>query len=318
MATTTLNLRGGAPRKAAHISSEDRSHRVRLRLAWTLAMASVTALSVYGFSYYRLSLEERPLSPLHALLRPGGSIGLRLGMLGFGLFCILFLYPIHKRVKWLAQIGKTRHWLDFHVLVGVTAPIVITFHASFKTSGIAGIAYWIMIAVALSGFIGRYIYAQIPRRLNAAQLTFGELEAQAAELAGALQEQNVIRADEVAALLRVPSPEEVRGMPLIVVLWNILFLDLTRPLRVSRLRRRGLHGFELVTTLGGLRASRHQEFESVIATVQRQSWLRGKMAFLQRVQQVFDLWHVVHRPFSYSFVILVAVHIGVVLMMGYY
>lgn len=317
MATTLLNLRGNAPNRTRSID-EDAWHNVRLRWTWALAIVTVAALSVYGFSYYRLGLEERPLSPLHSLLRPSGTIGLRLGMLGLGLFCILFLYPVRKRVKWLAQIGKTRHWLDFHVLVGVTAPILITFHASFKVAGIAGVAYWIMIAVAISGFIGRYIYSQIPRRLNAAQLTFGELEAQAAELTTALQDQNLIRVDEVAPLLRVPLPEEVRGMPFLVVLWNILCLDLTRPVRVSRLRRRALHGLELVTTLGGLRASRREEFEAVIASVQKQSWLRAKMAFLERVQQVFYLWHVVHRPFSYSFVILVAVHIVVVLMMGYY
>jgi hypothetical protein len=316
MATTLLN-RDRAPNVKRPVN-EDTWHHVRLRLAWALAIISLATLSVYGFSYYRLSLEERPLSPLHSLLRPSGSIGLRLGMLGLALFCVLFLYPIRKHVKWLAKIGKTRHWLDFHVLVGIAAPVLVTFHASFKLAGIAGVAYWIMIAVAVSGFVGRYIYAQIPRRLNAAQLTSGELESQAAELTAALQDQNLIRADEVAPLLRVPSPEEVRDMPFLAVLWNILSLDLTRPVLVSRLRRRALHGFELVTTLGGLRSSRHKDFEAVIASVQRQSWLRAKMAFLQRVQQVFHLWHVVHRPFSYSFVILVAVHIGVVLMMGYY
>jgi hypothetical protein len=317
MATTLLNLKN-TPRKAARPVNEDGGHQVRLRLAWALAVTTICALSIFGFSYYTLSLEERPLSPLHALLRPSGSIGLRLGMLGFGLFCVLFVYPIRKRIKWLAQIGKTRHWLDFHVLVGITAPVLITFHASFKMSGIAGIAYWIMIAVALSGFVGRYIYAQIPRRLNAAQLSFGELETQAAELAEALERQKLIRADELAPLMRAPTRDEVRRMPLIAVLWNIWCMDLARPLRVSRLRRRALHGFELVTTLGGLRASRHEDLEAVIATVQRQSWLRAKMAFLERVQQVFHLWHVVHRPFSYSFIVLVAIHVGVVLMMGYY
>jgi hypothetical protein len=175
-----------------------------------------------------------------------------------------------------------------------------------------------MIAVALSGFIGRYLYAQIPRSLNMAQLSFGELESQAAQLAEALERQALIRADEIAPLLRAPSAEEVRRMPLLTVLWTILSMDLARPFLVSRLRRRVLTGAEVVTTLGGLRASKHHEFEAVIASVRRQSWLRGKMAFLERVQQVFHLWHVVHRPFSYSFVALVAIHITVVLLLGYF
>jgi hypothetical protein len=32
---------------------------------------------------------------------------------------------------------------------------------------------------------------------------------------------------------------------------------------------------------------------------------------------VFHLWHVIHRPFSYSFALLAVIHIAVVTMMGY-
>jgi hypothetical protein len=33
---------------------------------------------------------------------------------------------------------------------------------------------------------------------------------------------------------------------------------------------------------------------------------------------MFHLWHVIHRPFSYSFAILACVHIGFALFIGYY
>ena len=162
----------------------------------------------------------------------------------------MFLYPIRKRWRWLGSIGKTRHWLDFHVLVGITAPILITFHASFKLRGLAGMAYWIMIAVALSGFIGRYMYAQIPRSLNADQIAFGELEQQAANLALELERQELFRPEEIAPLLNVPSPKEIRAMPLVKVLSTLMRLDLSRPFLVSRLRRRVLSGSEIVDHAG--------------------------------------------------------------------
>ena len=92
-------------------------------------------------------------------------------MLGVTLFCFLFLYPIRKKWPWLGRIGKTKHWLDFHVLLGITAPVVVTLHSSFKLRGIAGVAYWIMMAVSISGFIGRYLYAQIPRSLSATEMS---------------------------------------------------------------------------------------------------------------------------------------------------
>ena len=42
------------------------------------------------------------------------------------------------------------------------------------------------------------------------------------------------------------------------------------------------------------------------------------MLFLKRIEDVFHLWHVVHRPFSYSFAVLVVAHITVALLLGYY
>ena len=185
-------------------------------------------------------------------------------MLGFGLYCVLFLYPLRKRVKWLGKIGKARHWHDFHVLIGILAPILITLHASFKLAGVAGVSYWIMIAVALSGFVGRYIYAQIPRSLNAVELTMGELSSQVTELTAQLARQNLFQPGDLASLLRVPTPDEVRAMTLGQMLWAILRCDLARPILIARLRRRVLRGWRLITTLGGLLASNQADLEKIL------------------------------------------------------
>jgi hypothetical protein len=70
--------------------------------------------------------------------------------------------------------------------------------------------------------------------------------------------------------------------------------------------------------MGGLFRSSDVEIENAVRLVRRESWLLAKMAFLGRVQQLFQLWHVVHRPFSYSFAVLAIIHIALVLAMGYY
>ncbi len=312
MATTFPTIRANTRRDG------DRFHRIRFAVASLATAAMILCLSIYGAGYYRMGLAERAESPLHPLLRPSGTIGLRMGMLGVALFVVLSIYPLRKRSKWLSSIGKTKHWLDFHVLVGIAAPVVVTFHAAFKLGGLAGIAYWIMMAVALSGFVGRFLYAQVPRSLNAVQLDMGELETQARELAAQMDHQSLIPEEVIAPLLQVPSRAEIRRMSLIALLWTMLRLDLARPLLVARLRRRVLTGSEKFTTLGGLLKSGHADLESVIDLVRKRSWLSTKMAFLDRVHQAFNLWHVVHRPFSVSFALLAVVHIGVVLMMGYF
>ena len=90
------------------------------------------------------------------------------------------------------------------MLLGITAPIVITLHSSFKLRGLAGAAYWIMMAVAASGFIGRYLYAMIPRSLNTAELTLKEMEAECNRLSEQLQCQVLLTAEDLAPLMGAP------------------------------------------------------------------------------------------------------------------
>ena len=156
--------------------ASERKHRSRILIAWIVSMAFVGAFAAYGFDYYTLAWKDRPFSPKHMLLRPSGPIGVNLGMFGVLMFFLIFLYPLRKRWGWLGRQGNSRHWLDFHVVLGTAAPLVIALHSSFKFGGIAGMAFWIMTAVTLSGFIGRYLYSQIPRTLNAAELTVKEIQ----------------------------------------------------------------------------------------------------------------------------------------------
>jgi hypothetical protein len=294
----------------------ERGHRRRLKLAAILAIAAVMALSLYGWNYYLLSATDRPFSPKHELLKPSGIIAIKLGMLGVALFVTIFLYPLRKRVSWLGRIGSAKHWLDFHVIAGLTAPVIIAFHASFKFRGIAGVAFWIMLSVAISGVIGRYIYAQIPRSLSSAEASLGELAEAEAALAGSLTAQHLFSAQELEPILRIPAPEQVRAMPLLRAVVFMFALDVTRPFHVARLRVRVL-GWRAALYLAGLLRTRHEELERAIDLAGTKAKLSKRIAFLSRSQQVFHLWHVIHRPFSYSFAVLALIHIAVVIALGY-
>lgn len=295
----------------------ERAHRRRLFVCAALAIALVLALAAYGFDYYLLSSVERPFSAKHQLLKPSGRIGIKLGMLGLGLFLIIFFYPVRKRISWLARRGKTRHWLDFHIIAGLTAPIIIAFHASFKFQGIAGMAFWIMLAVALSGIVGRYIYAQIPRSLNSAELSLKELGDMEHELARDLDGQHLVPAAYLEPVLRMPTAEEVSDMPAYRAMLLMFALDLARPFHVARLRMRALGFFATLACLGGLLRSSNAELERAVQAARRKSALSKRIVFLTRTQQVFHLWHVIHRPFSYSFAVLAALHVIVVMSLGF-
>ncbi|MFB3813537.1 MAG: hypothetical protein ACE14L_05445 [Terriglobales bacterium] len=310
-AQTTLSIFTAAAQDA------ERGHRMRLYAAIVAAAAVNLALAIYGFDYYLLDTHDRPFSPKHLLLRPSGVIGIKLGVLGVAMFCVIFLYPLRKRISRLGRIGKTKHWLDFHIVLGLSAPVIIAFHSSFKFNGIAGMAFWIMVAVALSGVAGRYIYAQVPRSLSSAELSLRELQAMEAELTGELAGQTLLPAADLAPLFQMPGAEKVRAMPLHRALLLILGFDLRRPWQIAQLRARVLGRRGHLPSLGGLLRPRHEELDRVVTVARRKASLVKRIAFLERSQQVLHLWHVIHRPFSYSMVVLAAIHIGVVLALGY-
>jgi hypothetical protein len=295
----------------------EKGHRTRLFLAWMLALAVVLVIAGYGFDYYTLSATERPFSPKHEILRPSGTIGIRIGMLGVLMFFLIYLYPLRKKWGWLGRQGNSRHWLDFHIVLGTTAPIIIAFHSSFKFGNIAGMAFWSMLMVTLSGFVGRYLYAQIPRNLNAAELSMKEMQEKEAALRKELAEQRATFGFAVDALYELPSAAEVARTPAVASLISMVLIDFRRPFRTSwvRLRQAGFGAW--LFSLFGLLPTRNPGLERALRIAKTEAKLAKSIAFLSRTQRIFQLWHVIHRPFSYAFAILAIIHIGLALYMGY-
>jgi hypothetical protein len=294
-----------APRRkdAAHIR-----HRLWLTLGALAGAAIVIAVAVSGMHYYLLPLAERVRSPQHAIFKPSGTVGRNLGIVGLAMFSVMFLYPLRKRLSFLSGWGTTKNWLDYHIVLGIVAPILITFHASFKVmNGIAGVAYWIMMSVALSGIVGRYLYSSIPRRIDEAEMTIDEMSQASAALAAELEDQGVFSAEELQPLYDMPPVERVQAMPMWRAFVLILALDARRTIQLLRLRWR--HG-------SGKRD--RAEFVRVLDAIKARASLMKNIVFLSKLREMFQLWHVVHRPFSYSFAALVVLHIAVVMILGFF
>lgn len=307
----------GTKAAASKGQKKELGHRIRLYVASAVAFLFLAAVGIYGASYYTLPLELRPYSDKHELLKPSGIVGLKLGMLGTALFCIIFLYALRKVIPWLGRWGTARHWMDFHVIAGISAPIVIAYHASFKFQGIAGIAFWIMLAVALSGVVGRYLYSQIPRSLNAAELSLNELQGSERELAEALVGQSIYSAERLNRTLRVPSKEHIRSIGPLRAVGEMIVLDAGMPFRIAGLRRSACDFGGVLRSIGGLISTGNGEVEGIVRLVRQKSSLSKRVVFLDQTQKVFHLWHVIHRPFSYAFAILALIHIAVVMGLGF-
>jgi hypothetical protein len=195
---------------------------------------------------------------------------------------------------------------------------VITFHSSFKFSGIAGVAYWIMVIVALSGVVGRYIYAQIPRTLNSAALSLQEANELSVRLAAQLKNLGILAPRDIDKLLQLPDMRRAANMSLIGALWQMMLLDVAFPFRVWRLRQKMIWSHGRWWSMVGFGRSVNTQLERAIATAREQAMLTKKILFLSKSNRMFNLWHIIHRPFSYSFAVLAAIHIVLMLMLGYY
>lgn len=300
-----------------HSEDAERGHRLRVRLAWLLAAAVVLVIAGYGYDYYTLGALQRPLSPKHEILRPSGTIGVKLGMFGVLLFFLIYLYPLRKHWGWLGRQGNSRHWLDFHVVLGATAPIIIAFHSCFKFGNIAGMAFWSMLVVTLSGFVGRYLYSQIPRGLTAAELSRKEMLEREEKLRKELAEQRATFGFSVEALYQLPTADDVARTSTFASLLSMFLIDFKRPFKASWVRLRQAGFGPWLFSFCGLFPTRDRKLERAIRVAQNEATLSKHILFLTRTQQVFKLWHVVHRPFSYAFAILAILHIGIALFMGY-
>ena len=178
-------------------------------------------------------------------------------------------------------------------------------------------AFWIMLSVSLSGIIGRYLYSQIHRGVSAAEISLKEARDAQAQMTEQLSQQKLISPGHLKALFRLPTEEQVISWPAVFALAYMVVLDIARPFHVARIRRRILGFGGIVTTIGGLLPTKNVRVEQVIALAREQASLSKRLVFLSRSQQVFHLWHVVHKPFSYSFALLAVVHIVVVMMLGF-
>lgn len=71
-------------------------------------------------------------SPLHPWLKPTGYVGQTAGLLSAGLFLFLWLYPLRKKLRWLAFTGSLGRWLDVHIVAGFAIPLLAAMHAAWQ------------------------------------------------------------------------------------------------------------------------------------------------------------------------------------------
>jgi len=95
-------------------------------------------------------------------LHPPDWLFIYCGLVGTGLMIIAAIYPIFRRIKLFRWLASNTMWFDFHLMAGTVGPMFVILHSAIRLDTWVSAAFWSMIIVVVSGFLGRYLYTQVP------------------------------------------------------------------------------------------------------------------------------------------------------------
>jgi hypothetical protein len=164
----------------------------------------------------------------------------------------------------------------------------VLFHTSFKIGGIVSISFWSMVAVVVSGVIGRFIYIRIPRTIEGRELSLNEVRGMKTDIGEILVSRYALDKNSLDTIV-----ESTRG---------------------SRKERSGIRTIK--RSLRGAHLTRPQKSQ-ILKLVKNEISLSNRIDRLQTMQKLFKYWHVAHLPFALVMLVIMVVHVAVSIVFGY-
>jgi hypothetical protein len=283
----------------------DITHKIYTGALTVIVFITLVALTYYGMQYYNTSMEERFYHPSHDFLKPSGALGHGLGILGSLLMIIgVSSYMARKRFHWMLRLGKLEHWLEFHIFLCTLGPIMVLFHTAFKFGGIVAISFWSMVAVFLSGVIGRFIYLQIPRSIEGQELSLNEVKGLKIDIGAILKKDynlNEVSYNDIVESIKRKTE----------VYHSNVFVRYFRKVKDDS---KAIRKIKSVLKKNNLTNS---ETKNVLKLVKDEISLNRKIDRLQNMQNLFKYWHVAHMPFALVMLIIMIIHVIVTIVFGY-
>jgi hypothetical protein len=270
-----------------------------------IVITAFAAITYIGFSYYNINVEERFFHPDHLKLKPSGVLGHGFGIVGSLLMIIgVSFYMVRKRFRTFTRIGILKHWLEFHIFLCSLGPILVLFHTTFKFGGLVAISFWSMVAVFLSGIIGRFIYLQIPRTIEGRELSLNEVREMKGDIGAIIK--NSIDLDDESYDIIVDSTRKK-----IALYHPNFFVSYFRKYRDDM---KNLRNVKAVLKRNNI-SKEHQQ--QVLVLVKNDVSLNRRIERLQTMQNLFKYWHVAHLPFALVMLIIMVIHVVVTIVFGY-
>ncbi|MBU1601902.1 MAG: hypothetical protein KKA74_07745 [Gammaproteobacteria bacterium] len=239
-----------------------------------------------------------------------------IGLVGGLLMLSLLLYPLRKRIHAFDRLGKMETWFKFHMVAGITGPLLVLFHSTFRTGSLnAAAALYSMLLVAFSGVVGRFIYRHIHRGLYGKKLTLEEVSALVSDCADHVRSVYALQPDIEPRLKAFHDAAFDRTGSSLQRAWRFATLRwrskrLSRQVRgdakkalVKQFKKHGGRRREVIMNYRLAREQIESYLDSVVMASQLSVW-----------EKMFSMWHIVHIPFLYLLVFSGVVHVVAVHM----
>ena len=283
-----------------------KSHKIYISVFFITTIIITLYFVVSGFGYYSTSVDKRFWSPNHNLLKPSGFVGHGIGIIGS--FMMIFgvaIYMARKRFRFLFRFGILKYWLEFHIFLCTLGPILVLFHTAFKFGGIVSVSFWSMVAVVLSGVIGRFIYIQIPRSIQGQELSIKEIDEINDNLNYKLREE--LKVDE-SILLKIDEItytnkyKNISSYKALLIVFREYFHTRILIRKFKKAIKNELHS---------------KEVSEIIKVIKNRIILARRIGLLRSMHNLFKYWHVIHLPVALVMFLIMLVHIIIAFTFGY-
>jgi hypothetical protein len=152
-----------------------------------LAAGFLLALTTLAFAlthadFYTLPSTARPVHDSYGWLRPSSGLGLWFGITATLLIVVNLLYLLRREQKF--TFGSLKTWMTSHIATGILALLLALLHGAMSPGNTpGGHALWALGALLITGAIGRYFYAYVPRAANGRELALEEVKVRLGRLA---------------------------------------------------------------------------------------------------------------------------------------
>jgi hypothetical protein len=265
----------------------------------------------YGYSLLATLTMVGWLARDVGLVDPAHGFGYWLGIIGSSMMLVLLLYPSVKKLALSRSLGLAKHWFHVHVIFGLVGPLLILYHCNFQFDAFnSKFALYCMLAVAVSGIIGKHIYARIHADLYGHCSSMEELRT---ELSMALEKSDglavwmpnfvkelhklsdELQGDEITKSIDIRRSLIWTVKPVFVRLrlYRLIYLETAFRAKDSAV---------LSSNIKGLRRSADAYASKYVRLMRR-------VAQFSLYERLFSLWHLFHLPLFLLLVISASFHV---------